>query len=167
MVPGPIRPGPGYLPTGATRPRTPGYFLLVQKVPKNTPRPRSWNPLSNRILADLDSALPLNKRILWTSNLCRVSHPTLAVALLKRRIHLFVSLDTKCLSSRGLTSEIGCPPDRLRGRRRQKEKFSGCAVFPCWRPIGQKTGAGVSPAAFWSLFRRGKSDPGVGAGEAP
>ena len=27
-----------------------------------------------------------------------------------------------------------------------------------------KPGSGVPPAAFWSLFRRGKSDPGCGAG---
>ena len=33
--------------------------------------------------------------------------------------------------------------------------------------LGKSTGTGVSPAAFWSLFRRGKSDPGCGAGEAP
>ena len=33
--------------------------------------------------------------------------------------------------------------------------------------LGKKSGTGVSPAAFWSLFRRGKSDPGCGAGEAP
>ena len=30
--------------------------------------------------------------------------------------------------------------------------------------LGKNTGTGVSPAAFWSLFRRGKSDPGPGRG---
>src|SRR5699024_251427 len=30
--------------------------------------------------------------------------------------------------------------------------------------LGKKSGTGVSPAAFWSLFRRGKSDPGPGRG---
>ena len=29
------------------------------------------------------------------------------------------------------------------------------------RPIGQKAGSGVSPAAFWLLCRRGQSNPGV------
>ena len=29
---------------GPPRPRTPGYFCLVTKVPKNTPGPRSWTP---------------------------------------------------------------------------------------------------------------------------
>ena len=39
-------------------------------------------------------------------------------------------------------------------------------IFPATDRL-DKTGSGVSPAAFWSLFRRGKSDPGSGAGEAP
>ena len=40
--------------------------------------------------------------------------------------------------------------------------FSGCAAANLHRLIGQKSGSGGTPAAFWSLFRRGKSDPGPG-----
>ena len=103
---------------GATRPRTPGYFLLVQKVPKNTPRPRSWNPLSNRILVGLDSTLPLNQQILRVSNLRRVSRPPSPDGLLKGQMNLFVPLDQKCPASRGPTGGASGPPDRLRGTSR-------------------------------------------------
>ena len=120
-APGPPLTGPTRTPglpsAGPTRPRTPGYFLLVQKVPKNTPKPRFWNPLSNQSLSDCDGALPLNQRILRGSDLWRVSRPASTVSLLKRQIHLFVSLDTKCLSSRGPTGEVRRPPHRLRGTR--------------------------------------------------
>ena len=42
--------------------------------------------------------------------------------------------------------------------------FSGCAAANLHRLIGQKLGSGGTPAAFWSLFRRRKSDPGPGRG---
>ena len=37
-------PRPGCLSPGPPRPQTPGYFLLVQKVPKNTPAPFGLDP---------------------------------------------------------------------------------------------------------------------------
>ena len=123
--------------SGATRPRTayflglpapdPGYFSLAGKVPKRAPKPRFWNPLSNRTLSNLDGALPLNQRILRGSDLWRVSCPASAIALLKRQIHLLISHDTKCLASRGpypsghRPGEVSSPPDRLRGASGKKE----------------------------------------------
>ena len=46
--------------SGATRPRTPGDFLPAQKVTKNAPKPRFWNPLPHRSGWGDDSIQPLN-----------------------------------------------------------------------------------------------------------
>ena len=54
----PRPPSLGLRPIHLTHPPA-GYFLRVQKVPKNTPKPRFWIPLSNRPASDFVGALPL------------------------------------------------------------------------------------------------------------
>ena len=78
-------------------------------------------------------------------------------------MNLFVSPDQKCLSSRGLTSEVREPPHRLRGSQRQKERFSGCAVLFCGRPIRQNGDRGA-PGGVLVTFSPRKKCPGSGAG---
>ena len=53
--------------------------------------------------------------------------------------------------------QIRCPKGSL------IQRLPGIKTDTDWL---DKTGSGGTPAAFWSLFRRGKSDPGFGAGEA-
>ena len=153
---------PGF--SGATRPRTPGYFLLVQKVPKNTPRPRSWNPLSNRSPSGFDSALPLNRKILRVlicgglliHFACRPFEGT-DESICSARLEVPISTrgDSRSkMTTRPITTS-----------RRQKE-IQWLRSAPLQASNWTKAGSGVSPAAFWSLFRRGKSDPGFGAGQA-
>ena len=94
-------------------------------------------------------------------------------------MHLFVLLDEKCLSSRGPSGEVGDPPYRLRGSRRQKRHSvaAQCSI------AGVRLGKGRGPAQrglalFRFTFVRTKVNPGVrgwvspgrlrfGAGEAP
>ena len=148
---------------GLPRPGPRGYFALggkVTKTPPGTPRPPL---LSNRSPSGFDSALPLNQKILRASDLWRAAYPASPDGLLKGQMNLFVSLDQKRLSSRGLTSEVDSPPDRLR-RAVGKKEIQWLRSAPLQASNWTKAGSGVSPAAFWSLFRRGKSDPGFGAG---
>ena len=57
--------------------------------------------------------------------------------------------------------------DKIPGGDQIPEGFGGSVALQwqvCSRLIGQKSGSGGTPAAFWSLFRGVKCDPGPGQG---
>ena len=130
--------------------RIEAYGLYAQKWAEK-PLGRPQTPFfSNRSLLGLESALPLNKRILWGSDLCRVSRPTSAAALIKGQMNLFASLDQKGLSYRGPTGEVDNPPDRLRGSRRQKGISMATRHQSLVTSDWEK--AGVQPKGGWRFF---------------
>ena len=156
-------PGPtpwGTFP-GATRPRTPGYFLLVQKVPKNTPKPRFWIPLSYLVFIRFGTS-PNRIRfchLIYSGSIGDAS----AAALLKRYMFLGVLIEAWFLyRNHGSIQRITGQVEVLRGNPK-----GGGRPLLCRRGGGVHRGGtpskGSHPyACFWLLFARAKSDPGPG-----
>ena len=126
--------------------------------------------------------MPPNYRFLRASDLRRVACPASAVALLKRQANLFSCRKSSALietaqalvsrkknppSTRGPSGEVRSAPHRLRRSRRPYSISVATQGQIISRPIGQKAGSGVPPAAFWLLCRRGQSNRGARGRVAP
>ena len=162
---------------GFPHPRA-GRFLLVQKVPKNTPAPFGLDPRFCPIgRSQVRTAQPLKRRFL-ASDLRRVSCPTSAVALLKGQANLgfYVSLAASVETPQSLAN-----PKRNNHRHEGRQaKFvthrtdyegAGGPAEIQWQPgikftpdrLDKQRGSGVSPAPFGD-FCAYKSHPGSGGG---
>ena len=145
------------------------HFCTHKSGRKKRQPPSGWTPaFVQSVWIGFDTALPLKQRFL-ASDLWRVARPASAVALLKRQANLsFVSghcVYQNCAGSRqqkrNAPQPEGRQPKPVVHRTDYEEpgaprRLSGCAEFPCRRPIGQNGVRKVN----WPKAKRGWPGPG-------